>query len=244
MPVKEIFLLPYSVTVEQIAELPSFMKKLLQADKAYEILRERVISAHYPPGVTVPEPELADDLGMSRTPLREALVRLEHDGLVELIPRRGMRVKALSARDISEISELLACLECEAAEKLASRKLKPEELGRLDAAIAAMDEALEADDMAKWSQADFQFHRLLIELHTNRHLVEVALGYLEKAHRFRLLAAPFRARPVYSNVNHAAVVEAIRRGDPQSAVDIHRAHKRRWTRELNDLMPKFGVEHG
>ncbi len=220
------------------------MKKLLQADKAYDILRERVISAHYPPAVTVSEPELANDLGMSRTPLREALVRLEHDGLIELIPRRGMRVKELSGRDIREISELLACLECEAAERLASRRLSAEELGRLDAAIAAMDEGLESDDMVKWSQADYQFHRLLIELHTNRHLVEVALGYLEKAHRFRLLAAPFRARPVYSNVNHAAVVEAIRRGDPQSAVDIHRAHKRRWTRELNDLMPQFGVERG
>ena len=220
------------------------MKKLLQADKAYDILRERVISAHYPPAVTVSEPELASDLGMSRTPLREALVRLEHDGLIELIPRRGMRVKELSGRDIREISELLACLECEAAERLASRRLSAEELGRLDAAIAAMDEGLEADDMVKWSQADYQFHRLLIELHTNRHLVEVALGYLEKAHRFRLLAAPFRAKPVYSNVNHAAVVEAIRRGDPQSAVDIHRAHKRRWTRELNDLMPQFGVERG
>ena len=219
------------------------MKKLLQADKAYEILRERVISAHYPPGVTVSEPELAEDLGMSRTPLREALVKLEHDGLVELIPRRGMRVKALSARDISEISELLACLECEAAERLASRKLGPDELARLDAAIASMDEALEADDMAKWAQADFQFHRLLIELHTNLHLVEVALGFLEKAHRFRLLAVPLRAKPVYSNVNHAAVVEAIRRGDPQSAVDIHRAHKRRWTRELNDLLPRLGVDH-
>ena len=220
------------------------MKKLLQADKAYDILRERVISAHYPLAVTVSEPELASDLGMSRTPLREALVRLEHDGLIELIPRRGLRVKALSGRDIREISELLACLECEAAERLASRRLNAGELGRLDAAIAAMDEGLEADDIVKWSQADYQFHRLLIELHTNRHLVEVALGYLEKAHRFRLLAAPFRAKPVYSNVNHAAVVEAIRRGDPQSAVDIHRAHKRRWTRELNDLMPQFGVERG
>lgn len=218
------------------------MKKLLQADKAYEVLRQRIISGHYPPGTAVLEPELADELGMSRTPLREALVKLEHDGLVELIPRKGMRVKELSARDITEISELLACLECEAAERLASRKLSAEELDRLDAAIAEMDKALEDDDMGKWAQADFQFHRLLIELHTNRQLVAVALGYLDKAHRFRLLAAPFRAKPIYSNVNHAAVVEAIRRGDPQSAVDIHRSHKRRWTRELNELMPRFGVD--
>ena len=223
---------------------PGLVKKILQADKAYDVLRERIISADYLPGATVSEPELAEHLGMSRTPLREALVKLAHDGLIELVPRRGMRVKKLSARDIVEISELLACLECEAAERLASRKLSAGELAQLDGAVAAMDVALEEDDMKKWAQADFQFHRLLIELHTNRHLVEVAIGYLEKAHRFRLLAAPFREKPVYSNVNHAAVVEAIRRGDPQTAVDIHRSHKRRWTRELNDLMPKFGVEMG
>jgi DNA-binding GntR family transcriptional regulator len=212
-----------------------------QAEKAYETLKERIVLGEYAPGVTIPEPELAQALQMSRTPLREALVRLEHDGLVTLVPRRGMRVKPLSARDLQEISELLACLECEAAERLAMRRLDASELQRLDSAIEAMDAALERDDMAAWAAADYTFHRLLIELHHNRHLAEVALSYLEKAHRFRLLAVPHRARPVYSNVNHAAVVEAIRRGDPQSAVDIHRAHKRRWARELNDLMPRLGA---
>jgi DNA-binding GntR family transcriptional regulator len=216
-------------------------RAMSQADKAYETLKRRIICAEYGPGVTIAEPELARELQMSRTPLREALVRLEHDGLVSLVPRRGMRVKPLSARDLQEISELLACLECEAAERLAMRKLSAEELQRLDAAIEAMDAALERDDMTAWAQADYSFHRLLIELQHNRHLADVALAYLEKAHRFRLLAVPHRSRPVYSNVNHAAVVEAIRRGDPQTAVEIHRAHKRRWTRELNDLMPRLGV---
>jgi len=212
-----------------------------QADKAYSIIKRRVLEAEYSPGQAVSEPELAISLGMSRTPLREALVRLAQEGLVELVPRRGMRVKAPSQRDLEEISELLSCLECEAAERLAMRKLAPEEQARLDAAIAAMDNALDADDMQAWARADLEFHRLLIVLQRNRHLAEVGLLLLEKAHRFRMLVLPHRPKPVYSNVNHAAVVEAIRRGDPQTAVEIHRAHKRRWSRELSDLAGALGV---
>ncbi len=182
------------------------------------------------------EPELALRLGMSRTPVREALIRLEQEGFVELTPRRGMRVSALSPRDIREITEVLACLEVEAAERLALRRCTADELAQFDAAIAAMDAALEAKDPERWNEADYRFHTLLIESCGNRHLVETAKQYLEKAHRFRALTSVHRAPPVYSNVNHAAVVEAIRRGDPQSAVEIHRAHKRRWLRELDDIL--------
>ena len=90
-------------------------------------------------------------------------------------------------------------------------------------------------------RADYSFHRLLIELCGNEHLREVAINFLDKAHRFRLLTMPYRARPVYSNVNHAAVVEAIRRGDAQTAVDIHRAHKRRWSRELGEILERMDL---
>ncbi len=75
----------------------------------------------------------------------------------------------------------------------------------------------------------------------NRHLGEVAHNCLDKAHRFRLLTLPHRDNPVYSNVNHAAVVEAIRRGDPQSALEIHRSHKRRWGRELNEILDRVNI---
>jgi DNA-binding GntR family transcriptional regulator len=67
------------------------------------------------------------------------------------------------------------------------------------------------------------------------------MNFLDKAHRFRLLTLPYREKPVYSNVNHAAVVEAIRRGDPQSALEIHRSHKRRWGREMNDILERINL---
>ncbi len=213
-----------------------------QAEIAYDRIKNAIISGEFPPGHQALEPELALRFGMSRTPIREALVRLAQEHYIELAPRRGMRVSALSARDIREINEVLACLEAQAAERLASRKLSADELAQLDGAIAAMDHALENDDMRAWSEADYRFHRLLVELCGNRTLIEIGIMLLEKAHRFRLISTPQRSRPVYSNVNHAAVVEAIRRSDAQTAVEIHRSHKRRWGRELSEVLDKLGVQ--
>jgi DNA-binding GntR family transcriptional regulator len=210
-------------------------------DVAYQALKRRIITHELAPGIQVLEEEVALMLGMSRTPVREAAVRLEQEGFLELVPRRGMRVLPLSKRAIREINEVLECLEIQAAERLASRHLSAEEMKRLEGAVANMDVALATDDIQAWAQADYEFHSLLIEMCGNAHLSEVAQNFLDKAHRFRLLTLPLRAKPVYSNVNHAAVVEAVRRNDPQTAQDIHRAHKRRWSRELVELLDRLNL---
>ncbi len=210
-------------------------------EEAYSRLRKKILINELPPGFSALEEELALQLGMSRTPVREALIRLEKEGLVEVVPRRGMRVRPVTARDMREINEVLACLEVQAAKRLASRRVSPDEMATLEATIAEMDRALEAEDMAAWSKADYRFHRLIIELCGNHHLAETAKLFLDKAHRSRLLTQPYRDRPVYSNVNHAAVIEAIRRGDAETAGEIHGAHKRRWSRELNEIIERMDL---
>ena len=209
--------------------------------QAYELLRHKIIHCELPPGYKALEDELASQLGMSRTPVREALIRLEKEGFVEIIPRRGIRVTLLTTQDIYEISDVLSCLECEAAEKLALRKPGPDEVKHLECSIAAMDVALERDDMQAWSAADYDFHCALIDMCGNRHLAEVARNFLDRAHRFRLLTLPYRNKPIYSNVNHAAVVEAVRRGDAETASEIHKQHKRRWRRELSGILERANL---
>ncbi len=210
-------------------------------DEAYESLRRKILHNELAPGTTALEAEIAASLGMSRTPVREALIRLEQEDLVEILPRRGIRVKPVTLRDLREINEVLACLEVQAVERVASRLLSPAEIGALDDAIAAMDAALEAEDMDAWAAADFRFHRSLVELCGNRHLMRTARQFLDKAHRARLLTLPLRSKPVYSNSNHAAVVEAIRRRDPQTAREIHLAHKRRWSNELDEITARHPI---
>ena len=209
------------------------------AETAYGELKRKILQGEVAPGAQVLEEELAVMLGMSRTPVREAAVRLEHEGLLEIVPRRGLRVTPLSKRAVREINEVLECLEIQAAERLAARRVAAEDLHLLEEAVARMDQALEGDDPQAWAQADYDFHCRLIALCGNQHLADVARNFLDKAHRFRLLSLPLRAKPVYSNVNHAAVIEAVRRNDPQTAQDIHRAHKRRWARELSDLLERL-----
>ena len=211
-------------------------------ETAYAELKRQIITLQISPGAQFLEEELALRLGMSRTPLREAAIRLQQEGLLEIVPRRGFRVTRLSKRGVQETNEVLECLEIRAAERLAARKIPPEELRLLEDAVARMDKALEGDDPMAWAEADYAFHSLLIELCGNAQLAEVAGTFLGKAHRFRLMTLPLREKPVYSNVNHAAVVEAVRRHDPQTAQDIHRAHKRRWSRELIDLIERLDLD--
>lgn len=215
--------------------------KTPRVETAYQQIRQKILRNEMAPGLMVLEEQLARTLGMSRTPLREALVRLAHEDLIEIIPRRGMRVKPVTLRDMREIDEVLACLEVQAAERLASRRLTDEERAALQSAIDGMDAALEAEDMEAWAESDFRFHTLLFELCGNAHLMRTAKLFLDKAHRARLATLPFRKTPVYSNSNHAAVVEAIKRGDAETAREIHLAHKRRWSRELNEIANTYPI---
>jgi DNA-binding GntR family transcriptional regulator len=208
-------------------------------ERAYSELKSRIVNGILAPGSYHLEEELAAQLEMSRTPVREAAVRLEQEGFADLVPRRGLRISKLTKRGVREVNEVLECLEIQAATRLASRRLSSDDIRLLDDAVAVMDKNLDGDDMNAWADADYRFHALLINLCGNRHLTEVAHNFLDKAHRFRLMTLPLRAKPVYSNVNHAAVLEAIRRNDQQTAQDIHRAHKRRWARELSDLLDQM-----
>ncbi len=211
---------------------------------AYGELKREIIEGDLVPASQWLEEELAVRLGMSRTPVREALVRLEQEGFVQITPRRGIRVRELTRRDVLEVNEVLECLELQAVQRLAARGLGPEDMSRLDATIAGMDEALARDDVHAWAHADYGFHRKLIELAGNRHLEAVAMTFLDKAHRFRVKTLELRARPRKSTSSHAATVEAIRRMDPEMALDIHRLHKRRWAREVETLIERLGLPNG
>ncbi|MEW5940537.1 MAG: GntR family transcriptional regulator [Chloroflexota bacterium] len=210
-------------------------------DEAYRRIKKRILTLEYPGGFQALEEDLAIQLGMSRTPVREALIRLENEGFVEVVPRRGMRVRPLSVQDITEIYEVLTYLEVAAVEMLARRRLRAHELVRLEKAVGRMDKALAAEDLAEWGEADTEFHRLLVELCGNSRLARVALNFQEQGVRIRMVTLPLRSRPVYSNVNHAAVIEAVRRGDPETAREIHLATTRRWGREMADLLERHRI---
>src|SRR5262249_25935255 len=125
-------------------------KRVSLVDLAYREIRRRILDNKYPPAHQVLEHELAAELGMSRTPIREALVRIQNDKFVRLIPRHGMRVVPLSLEDLRDMYEVLTALELAAIQRLSRSQFSSKAPKELDRAIDEMDHALKKKDRDAW----------------------------------------------------------------------------------------------
>ena len=206
---------------------------------AYQTMRRRILDNVWAPGFRALEQELAKLLDMSRTPVREAMMRLSNDGLVEVVPRHGMRVLPLSAIDMAEIYQILGALEATAAELVAQRRPSSKQLAPLDEASRAMDQALKADDLDAWALADERFHRHLIELSGNKLLAAAVYNFWDRAHRARMFTLRLRPKPVNSTREHRELVRALRSGDVALAREQHREHRERNGRVLTQILQQF-----
>jgi len=202
-------------------------------------MRERILDNDWSPGYRALEQELALQLGMSRTPVREALIRLQQEGLVEVVPRHGMRVLPVSADDMRDIYEMLTALEPMAAELAVRRRPTAAELKPLLEASRAMRRALKSDDLDGWAAADERFHRQLVALSGNRLLIEAVQNCWDRAHRARMVTLRMRPKPSRSTREHMEVVEKIRAGDARAAFEAHRAHRERGARELLEILAQY-----
>lgn len=225
------------MTKKKSTDLKKNSKSLVEL--AYERVKNRILDNQYYPGYQALENEVAEDLGMSRTPVREALIRLKHEGLVELIPRRGLRIVPILADDMKEIYEVLTSLESMAAELLAKRRPNAAELEPMRAAARDMDAALESDDLDSWAAADERFHRALIDLCGNRRLAQMAKTVRDQGHRARMVTLRLREKPSASAQEHEQVLHAIEQGDWETARDVHYKHRRRANEELTAILAKF-----
>jgi DNA-binding GntR family transcriptional regulator len=210
-------------------------------DLVYKRLKQRILDNEYAPGTQVLEQDLASDLGLSRTPVREALIRLQQEGLVEVVPRHGMRVLPLSPRDMREIYTVLTSLEPTAAELLAARRPSAEEIAPLVDACATMEAALASGDRLAWAKADEKFHRMLVELCGNRRLASMVMTVWEQSHRARMFTLKLRPLPVESTREHRAALDAILAGDAARARDIYRAHRERARDTLMAIIEQYGL---
>ena len=206
--------------------------KTTRVDDAYRRLKHEILENRMPPGFQAPEPEIADRLGMSRTPVREALIRLRSEGLVELIPRRGARVLPMSPDDMRDIYQILMALEPEAAAGVARRDLSPAETALLEQPTAEMERTIETGDLDAWAAADDRFHRALLDLNPNQRLSAVIKQLLDQAHRARMITLRLRKPPRKSTREHRAILTAILAHDATAARRLFHAHRERADDEL------------
>lgn len=219
------------------------VKKTSLADDAYERLRNEILENRLAPGFQAMEPEMAGHLDMSRTPVREALLRLESEGLVELIPRRGLRVLPLSPNDMREIYQILTSLESDAAARLATMKMSKKNLRLLSRATDQMEAAMEKEELDSWARADDVFHRKILELDGNARLLSVARNLSDQAHRARMMTLRLRQRPINSVREHREIISAIEHGDAEKARVLFRTHREESVKELLRILETLNLNH-
>lgn len=212
--------------------------RLLNVDRAYAEIRRRIIENEMPAGSVILEQDLAQELGMSRTPVREAMIHLANEGLVEVRPRHGFRVLPISVKDMVDIYEILTVLESTAAGSLARDGASDQQLATLDAAVEAMDKALAASDLEAWAAADERFHKMLVAQAGNRRLQSVVEMFWDQTHRARMVTLRLRPKPTKSNDDHRAVLEAIRARDAAKAQQQHTHHRMMSGKMLVSLLEK------
>lgn len=204
---------------------PSHSKPKSNSAVAVEKLRELIFAGILPAGSNHLESELALRLGMSRTPVREAALTLEAQGLVQVQARKGVRVLPISIRDMEEIYDVLTALESMAAGQAARQNYAKEELQELQQTIADMEDALGREDREAWAVADDRFHKELVRLGGNGRVAAIVALMADQVRRVRAVTLYLRPLPLKSNADHRGVLEAIIEGDAASATRIHSAHR-------------------
>jgi len=218
-------------------------KKEPLANKAYRELKKKILDNELHSGIQMTEQEVSSLLEMSRTPTREAMLQLAREGLVDLKPRHGMRVKPVSIEDMKEIYDILTGLESTAAALCATKGLTHDQLTLMHQSVIAMDEALESNDLIEWAAADERFHRYLVEFSDNNRLQKLVSNFIEQSHRVRMLTLKMRPKPISSNKDHLDVIKAIEFQNSETARSIHHQHREKSGHMLILLLEDFGLNH-
>ena len=188
-----------------------------------EALREAIHNGTLKPGERLMEIQLAEELGVSRTPIREAIRRLELEGFLVMVPRRGTYVADISIRDINEVFEIRKALDVLAA-GLAAERITEEELEQLERLLVEIGEYIDNGDADGIVVADGKFHDILYRASRNDRLVGIINNLREQFTRFRSISMAYPGRIQNTLEEHRRLVEAIGQRDAEQAQQCAREH--------------------
>ena len=206
-------------------------------DLVFETLREAIRSGKLQPGQRLMELQLAEDLGVSRTPVREAIRKLELEGLVVMVPRKGAYVEELSMKDMAEVFEMRSALDGLAA-ALAAERITEEEIEALERLLVEISEAIARKDLNACIQADTTFHERLYQASRNVRLAQTIGNLRERIQLFRTTSLGRPGRMNLALEEHRQILEAISRRNGRLAQKLAFQHIERaeaaFMRELED----------
>lgn len=192
-------------------------------DVVFNTLKDGILTGRLKPGERLLENQLAEELGVSRTPIREALRMLEIENLVDLIPRRGAQVKDMSERDIKNVLEIRKVLE-ELAAKLAAENITSKQIEELKEAHRDFVEAFERGDSTEVLEADTKFHEIIFNATCNEKLVQIISNISIQIYRYRIAYLKLLKSIAVPNEQHIALISAFEKRDSEKAQEIIKEH--------------------
>jgi DNA-binding GntR family transcriptional regulator len=211
-------------------------------NQAYKELKRILLEHQIPQGGKLNEGELAGALGISRTPVREAINRLAKEGLVEIFPQRGAFVIRFSEEDVNELFLIRENLEGLAA-YLATEKMTGTDLTRLESCVEGFKEPYGKKDIQRYAREDFKFHQTIIKLSDARRLTTLISTLYDHIRIFRLTTMGLSDRMKVSLAEHERLIEAFRRKDASEAESLMRRHIRHVRHGVMENI-KFFLGHG
>lgn len=192
-------------------------------DEAARSLRQAILAGRLPAGTRLRQEDLAARLGISRTPIREALGRLQQEGLLEILPSQGVRVVALEPEEAVQLYDVREVLDGLAA-RLAARHADATALRRLGVSLARMGQCVKRRDANQWFPAHVAFHDEIFRASENRRLQALQSVVRLSIRRFHPLLLKTRNRLADAYAEHRAIYEAIAAHDGEDAERLARAH--------------------
>ncbi|MCY3985124.1 MAG: GntR family transcriptional regulator [Roseovarius sp.] len=220
-------------------EKPQSLKEM-----AYLSLRKRILADGFHAGEFIDDACEAEKLGTSRTPVREALLLLEAEGLVETLARRGIRVVPITRSDMKDVLQILTALEVTAVELISKMTPDKKMLQPIIDACDAMETALESRNADQWLEADENFHCGLMKICGNQHLTETGIRFRHKIRRGHFIASrilPHQKR-VKSTKSHQRLIMLLLSDNPPKAIDAHRKQRQSGEMHIMETLDRAKLE--
>jgi len=185
--------------------------KLLSEDIA-ESIKTAIIKGKFKPGEKISEGDLAESMGISRTPLREAFRKLENEGFIQIIPRKGAVVADIDTEEAINLYEIKSTLEGLAA-RLAAGKMKEKAIGKLEKVNEELKELIDKNDLESFYRVHTRFHEGFVKLCGNKRLIQIISNLNDHFNRFGIISLTLPGQFEKAIEQHAEIIEAFKSGD-------------------------------
>ena len=210
-------------------------KYLPLRDVVFNTLRQAILRGELKPGERLMEIQLANKLGVSRTPIREAIRKLELEGLVLMIPRRGAEVAEITEKSLRDVLEVRNALE-ELAVELACDRISQEDIEKLKEAAKELEEVSKNDDVTALAEADVQFHDIIYFATENQKLIQLLYNLREQMYRYRV--EYLKRKEVHATLfaEHNYIIECIEKHDKVAAKHAVNTHVDNQVKKVTDTI--------